>query len=251
MAARAVPILAAEQKEVVVLGTLHGDHNRFPLYNLETLRIAIAHIKPDLLIIEETPEAFQGKWYETLSEEEYGRRRPIEIRKVLMPYALKAGVKVVPVDDREEYDARSKALDANMNPKLKDPAHRTAVETVLQGYGSLFLDDYLTKSIYDFQSDTYMAVIDQYQMLARQNPLTKVRQELSDRRQAKIDANIIRTLDKEIFTRAVIVYGVTHRPSIVRAVRKGRVAKLLALDEAMKPMVAGFFDRDRSPLLGD
>jgi len=75
----------AGTKEVVVIGTFHGDHNLFPLYNFETLRIVIEHLQPDLLIIEEDPKTFAEKWYEKLSEEDYTQKRPIEIRKVICP----------------------------------------------------------------------------------------------------------------------------------------------------------------------
>lgn len=104
----------AANKSVVVIGTIHGDHNRFPLFNLETLRIVINHISPDLLIIEEDPKTFSEKWYEKLTDEEYGAKRPIEIKQILMPYTLKNKIKVVPVDDREEYDKNNKLLDAEM-----------------------------------------------------------------------------------------------------------------------------------------
>lgn len=95
-----------------------------------------------------------------------------------------------------------------------------------------------------------MSVIDQYQQLSRLNPLTKESQALSDSRQAKIDANIVDALKKERFKRAVIVYGVTHRPAIVRAVVRSKSARLLSLQEAMKPKVDGFFDRTHSLMIG-
>lgn len=229
-----------------MIGTIHGDHNRFPLFNLESLRIALEHISPDLVIIEEDPKTYAQKWYEKLSEEEYGHKRPIEIRKVIMPYVQKKGIKAIPVDDRKEYDEDSPKLDKELELAMNNPKNKHAVETLVKGYEALFLDDYLKKTIYDFQSDTFMAIIDQYQELARLNPVTKASQELSDRRQSKIDKNIIAALQNNRFKRAVIFYGVTHRPAIVRAVKRSNVAQLMTLDEAMKPKVPAFFDRKGS-----
>jgi len=236
----------ASKKEVTIIGTFHWDHDRFPLFNFDTLRIVIKHIAPDLIIIEEDPKSFAEKWYETLSEEEYGERRPIEIRKVIMPYALKEKIKVIPVDDRTEYDAKSKSLDAKMLSEMKDPAKKRSVETIYKSYESLFLDDYLTKSIFDFQSDGFMSVLEQYQELSRSNPVTKENEELSDRRQNQINKNIIKALKNENFKKAVVVFGVTHRPAITRAILKSKEAKIITLPEAMKPKIESFFERDYS-----
>lgn len=238
------------ERSVVVIGTIHGDHNRFPLFNLETLRIVINHISPDLIIIEEDPKTFSEKWYETMPEEEYGSKRPIEIKKVLMPYVIKNKIQVIPVDDREEYDKNNKLLDSEMAKKLDSPDKIKTVETLLKSYESLFMDNYLTKTIYDFQSDSAMAILEQYQDLSRQNQITKPSQELSDKRQEKIDQNIIKALKNEKYKKALIVYGVTHRPAIVKAILKSNVAELLTLENAMKPKVDPYFKRNKSIMLG-
>lgn len=82
------------------------------------------------------------------AEDEYGLKRPIEIRKVLIPYARKKSVKIVPVDDRAEYDAKSKELDDKTKDGIKNAEARHALEVLLESYESLFIDNYLTKSIY-------------------------------------------------------------------------------------------------------
>lgn len=239
-------------KQVVIIGTIHGDHDRYPLFNFETLRIAIEHIKPDLVIVEEDPKTFKDKWYETLSEEEYERRRPIEIKKVVMPYVLKNNLKAIPVDDRAEFDEKNKALDDKMNQEMKnDPEKKKAAVAMFKSYESLFLDGYLNRTIYDFQSDTFMAVIEQHSELTRLHPLTKESQALSDRRQEKINANIVSALKKENFKRALIVYGVSHRPAIVRAIQKSEAAEIVSLEAAMKPRLHSFFERKGSFFLGD
>lgn len=84
----------AQSKEVVVIGTVHGDHNRFPLYTFNPLEIVLKHINPDLILIEEDQRTLSQ--VKKLSEEEYGKVRPIEIKKVVLPFAESKNIKVVP-----------------------------------------------------------------------------------------------------------------------------------------------------------
>ena len=224
-------------KEVVVIGTIHGDHKRFPLFNFDTIRIALEHIKPDILFIEEDPKTFSEKLYEKLSEEEYGKIRPVEIKKVLIPFAQLNKVKVVPTDWRVGYDEKVEELYKNTE---KDDFFKA----VQHPYMSLFMDDYLTTSIYDFHSDKFMAVLEGRNLLYNSIPKYKAFRQLDTKRQKIINQNVVDGLKKHSFKTAVVVYGVSHRPAIVRAINRASAAKVLTLQEAMKPRVDGVFERE-------
>lgn len=141
-----IPAFAVD-KEVVVIGTLHGDHNRFPLYTFQTLEIVLKNLAPDLLLIEEDPKTYADKLYEKLSEDEYNKIRPVEIRKVVLPYARANNVKVIPTDSRIVFDEESRKLEEQDKKLLHDPKNRNVFETIMRGYESVFVDDYLTHSI--------------------------------------------------------------------------------------------------------
>ena len=221
-----------EQKEVFVLGTIHGDHNRLPLYNFETIRIILEHIKPDILFIEEDPVTYKEKLYDKLSEKDYMEIRPVEIKKVLIPYAEKHNIKVVPTDWRVGYDEKS----SEMKP-VRDDVYKA----VQHAYMSIFMDDYLTASVYDFHSDKTMAIIEGRELLLDALPKQKKVREIHTKRQRIINQNIIDGLKNNSFKKAVVVYGLSHRPAIIRAINKSRIAKVLSFKEAMKPRVGGLF----------
>lgn len=238
----------AQSKEVVVIGTVHGDHNRFPLYNFQTLEIVLKHINPDLLLIEEDPQWFHENRFETMSEEQYGAARPVEIKKVLMPFAKAKVVKVIPTDWRMDFDRESAKNAEAEKALLKDPRNKALYATLIKSYEALFIDDYLTKSIYDLHSDTMMAVLEQRDELFTGTPFEKLRQ-LDRERQRHINENVVHALATEKFQRAVVVYGISHRPFIVRAIKKSKAANVLSLQEAMKPRVPSFFDREKSLMI--
>jgi hypothetical protein len=223
-------------KDVVVIGTIHGDHKRFPLYNFDTLKIVLEHIKPDILFIEEDPKTFKEALYKTLSEEEYGKIRPIEIKKVLMPYAEENKIKVVPTDSRVGYDEKIKTQYDGLGD---DPF----VDAVQYAYMSLFMDNYLTTSIYDFHSEKFMAVLEGRELIYNAVPKYKKLRELDTMRQMHINRNVIEGIDKNDFKIGVVVYGVSHRPAIIRALIGSGSAKILSLEEAMKSRIDPLFKR--------
>ena len=98
--------LQEEQKKVFVLRTIRGDHSRLPFYNLKTIRIILDHIKTDILFIKDDPKTYQEKIYEKISEKDYMDIRPIEIQKVLTPYAKKHKIKVVSIDWKVCFDKK-------------------------------------------------------------------------------------------------------------------------------------------------
>ena len=235
---------AFANKEVVVIGTLHGDHRRFPLYNFETLRIVLQHLKPDLLLIEEDPESFKNRNWEKMAEDEYGANRPVEIKLVIMPYAEKEKIKVIPTDRRDEYDANQNDEKASLKALLANSKDKLLMTAAIESYESVFLDDYLYKSIYDFHKDSIMAILDQKHALALAEPKLAPFEAVSDRRQKAIDKNVISALRDNEFKRAVVIYGLSHRPALVRAIKGAKVADVISLETALKQKVPGFFDRE-------
>lgn len=235
---------SSQAKEVVVVGTLHGDHRRFPLYNFETLKIILQHLKPDLLLIEEDPDSFKAANWKKQTEEEYGTNRPIEIKLVIMPFAEKENVKVIPTDFRSEYDKNQAPEAEALKRLMQDPKKRALLTAAIQPYESVFLDEYLYKSIYDLHKDSVMAVIDQKHSLAMAEPILAPFEAVSDRRQKEIDKNVIGALRQNSFKRAVVIYGITHRPPLVRAITKAKVAEVIPLEQALNPRVPNFFNRD-------
>jgi hypothetical protein len=232
---------AAQTKEVVVIGTIHGDHNRFPLYTFNTLEIILKHIAPDLILIEEDPRTFDQ--VQKLSEEEYGKIRPVEIKKVILPFASAKNIKVIPTDWRIEFDKDSEKQDGEFKTLLKDENNRKQFATI-EAYDSLFVDDYLTKSVYDLHSDTFMSILEQRDLLFDRTVFAKSR-ELDRLRQSKINENVISFLKKESFKKAVVIYGISHRPFIIRAIKKSGVANVLGLRESMQSRLPSFFDREK------
>jgi len=233
-----------QAKEVVVIGTLHGDHRRFPLYTFETLRIIIQHLKPDLLLIEEDPESFKAKNWEKQSEEEYGANRPVEIKLVIMPFAQKEKIKVIPTDFRAEYDKNQSDESAALKKLMQDPKKKALLTAAIEPYESVFLDDYLFKSIYDLHKDSVMSILDQKHALAAAEPILAPFEEVSDRRQQEIDKNVVAALKNNSFQRAIVIYGITHRPPLIRAIRKSKAAEIVSLERALQSKVPGFFERD-------
>ncbi len=234
----------AKDKEVVVIGTLHGDHRRFPLYNFDTLRIVLQHLHPDLLLVEEDPVSFKARNWEKQSEEEYGANRPIEIKLVIMPFAEKEKIRVIPTDFRAEYDKFNTNENGELKELMKIPSKRALMLAAIEPYESVFLDDYLFRSIYDFQKDSVMAALEQKHTLAQAEPILEPFERVSDRRQHEIDKNVVSALRNNAFKRAVVIYGLTHRPPLVRAIRAAKVAEIVSLEQAMQPRVPGFFDRE-------
>ena len=118
----------------------------------------------------------------------------------------------------------------------------------MRSYESIFVDDYLTRSIFDLHSDTFMAILEQRDGLFDDTPLQKSR-EWDRKRQAAINRNVVEALNNETFKRAVVIYGISHRPFIVRAIQKSNAARVLRLHEAMKPKVPSYFERKKSIFL--
>jgi hypothetical protein len=235
---------ALANKEVVVIGTLHGDHRRFPLYNFETLRIVLQHLKPDLLLIEEDPESFKKRNWDKMSEAEYGANRPVEIKLVIMPYAEKEKIKVVPTDKRDEYDSNQSNEKDSLKALMANNKDKLLMTAAIESYESVFLDDYLYKSVYDFHKDSVMAILDQKHALAMAEPKLAPFEAVSDRRQKAIDKNVIEALANNEFKKAVVIYGLSHRPALVRAIKGAKVADVISLENALKQKVPGFFDRE-------
>ncbi len=233
---------AFEKKEVIVIGTLHGDHSRLPLYNFETLKIVLRHLKPDLLLIEEDPETFEQKLYESMSEDDYLSIRPIEIKTVIVPYAKINNIKIIPTDWRIEFDKEMKSNALKNRALLEDKENQALFQRISTSYESVFMDNYLTKTFYDFHSESTMAILEQYDSLFTGTKLESFRA-LNRKRQEHINENIINTLKKEKFKRAVIVYGLSHRPFIIRAIKQLKEIHYIEPKDALTPVIPSYFDR--------
>lgn len=228
--------IICEAKDVVVLGTLHDEHNRLPLYTFDTIKIVLEHIKPDLLLIEEDIETFRKN--ATLTDIEYAANRPIEIRKVLLPYAEKHKVEIIPTDSRIEYD---KKMDS-VYSKIDDSTEKA--KSIQYAYMALFNEDYLHRSIYDFHDNFSMSVIEGRNLLMKNTPQYREVLQLEEKRQSSINKNILKILKSTKAKKICIVYGLTHRPSIMRAVSNAGY-NILPLRQAMEPQIISNFSKNR------
>ncbi len=226
-------------KTVTVIGTIHGDHKRFPLYNFETLKIVLEHIDPDLLLIEEDPATFREKWYQKFSYKKYMSVRPIEIKNVIMPFAERSKIKVIPTDWRIDFDKNVDKLHESIDAK-----EDKTFKALQHAYLTIFLDKYLTNSIYDLHSDNMMAIIETRSLAFDSIPKYKEMRRLDTKRQKIINQNIVKALRTEKYKKAVVIYGISHRPSILRAIKRSKAAKVLSLRSAMTSQIPALFERD-------
>lgn len=225
-----------EAKDVVILGTLHDEHRRLPLYTFDTIKVVLEHIKPDLLLIEEDVETLKKN--QTLADSEYAAIRPIEIRKVILPYAKKHKIEVIPTDSRVEYDKKMDSVYA----KIDDGNEK--IKSVQYAYMALFNEDYLQRSIYDFHDNFSMSVIEGRTLLMKATPQYSEAFKLEEKRQNTINSNILTALKSTKAKKICIVYGLTHTPSIMRAVSNAGY-NILPLRRAMEPRIVSNFSKNR------
>jgi hypothetical protein len=127
-----LPVLQAEPTRVLVIGTIHGNHESNPNYSYQDLVNILATFGPDAVCVEIRPQDFRRNSY---------------LKEMMMAsiYGLDRGLKVNPVDwwgtrdDRAERDAFMKTPEYKI--KLKEEERLVAANKVMQDfekkYGSL------------------------------------------------------------------------------------------------------------------
>jgi len=214
-------------KDFTIIGTIHGDHGHYPLYNFETLRIVLNKLEPDLLLIEEDPLTYHDKLYSKLSEEEYEKIRPTEIKKVIMPFATEKNIQVIPTDFRVNYDKHKKELDLNIDKK------NIGYKSVTSQYLSIFMLDTLSYSIYDFHKDKTLHIIASYfNFLSKHHDYQDYYRVWAER-QKNINTNIVKELNSKKYKRAIIIYGISHVPEIIEATKNIKKAKYIPISELL------------------
>jgi hypothetical protein len=86
------PVAAQPLARVLILATLHRQHEQVAGYDLQTLARVLEALHPTVLLVELSPEQLSGK-------REFGSR--IEYSRVILPYAREKGVAVLPLEPAE------------------------------------------------------------------------------------------------------------------------------------------------------
>lgn len=107
--------LPSKPTEVVFIGTFHNMHLTMPNYHPDTMRWLLALSKPDVLAVESRPQDLAA---------EDGGQAPGDIRDIVIPWARRNNVPVVPIDwwqdgSRQQHEALMEELSATAEGRQK------------------------------------------------------------------------------------------------------------------------------------